>query len=402
MAAPEGDDVVGQGPDDGPPRAPRWLRRGGLAAAVLLVGLGLSRAGLLSSADEPSRGDVPDGSPSGSAATAGPEGPRLVARLGDRLLVAAPGGASPGARLPRGLQADARLVPVRPGGADVDALTPGPLVGAHDGRLFRADADRARYRTLGSAEAVVAAGSVAARAVVERDGRLQEVEVATGATTDADPFPGFVPQRWSALGALGGAGAGAVLMVGPGTDGERVLALAYPRTLVESGRREPVRELGSFGELLGIADDWALTLGPGCPGKTCTLVVVSVTRDASLARAVAPPPGWAFVRGPVAGRTHEALVPVRRLDGGAGPGDVALARLVPGGDNALLVQGTDRVRLSAGLADGPGGSVYLLHDQAGPGDPRAAVWDPDRPNAAAPVLPAVTFPAGARLVCACG
>jgi hypothetical protein len=95
-------------------------------------------------------------------------------------------------------------------------------------------------------------------------------------------------------------------------------------------------------------------------------------------------------------------VPVHRLGDADTPDDVALARLVPGGDNALLVQGTDRVRLAAGLVDGGGGSVYLLRDPENEGSPRALVWDPGAANIAVPLRPATNFPADARLVCVCG
>ena len=117
---------------------------------------------------------------------------------------------------------------------------------------------------------------------------------------------------------------------------------------------------------------------------------------------MAPPAGWTFVEGPAAGRTHEALVPVHRLGEADTPDDVALARLVPGGDNALLVAGTDPVQLAAGLADGQAGSVYLLRAPNRGDGGEAMVWNPDAPNVALPLRPATSFPEGARLVCVCG
>ena len=404
MAPAEGEDVVGQGPDDTTtPSQPSWLRRAALVAAVLVAGAVLSRTGLLSS-DQPA--PAPEPSPSGSASGAAPGGaPRLVARVGDRLVLAARGAARPGVSLPPGLPGDAVLVPVRAGGNDAGAGAdaPGPVVGVVDGRLFRADPGRTRWRDLGSADSVVGAALSPARVIVDRDGSLQEVEVSTGSVVDPQPFPGFVPGQWTAQGLLGGAGVGSLLMSRPVGDDQTALALAAPRALVESGQREAVRDLGTYGELLGIADDWAVTLSPDCPGASCRLVVISVTRDTTQARAVSPPSGWTFLGGPIAGRTHEALVPVGRIDpGGTRTGEVAMARLVPGGDNALLVPGTDRVRLSADLADGPRGSVYLLRDPAGGGDPQPLVWDPTSPNSAVPVRPAGSFPPDSRLVCVCG
>jgi hypothetical protein len=296
-------------------------------------------------------------------------------------------------------------VPVPPGGTEVAAEAaglPGPVVGVHDGSLFRADPARARWRDLSPADAVLAAGYSAARAIVERDGDLQEVEVSTGGTTDADPFPGYRPGGWTPRGLLGGAGLGALVMTRPGPGGTTRYALAYPRLLVESGARELVRQLGNHGDLLSLADDWVLTLDAGCPGPSCRLDVISVTRDAALSRSVAPPAGWTFVPGPAAGRTHEALVPVHRLGAADTPDDVSLARLVPGGDNALLVQGSDRVRLAAGLVDGGAGSVYLLRQPQSGDDLTAVIWDPEVPNIAVPLNPATSFPADSRLVCVCG
>jgi hypothetical protein len=402
MPPDQPDDVVGQGSEEEPGSPPSRLRRAGLVLGAVVVVVALSRSGLLSSG-EPA---PPEPKPSGSTSLPGTvTGPRLVARVGDLLIMDARGPDRAGSRLPAGLPADARLVPVPPGGTEVAAeaaALPGPVVGVHDGSLFRADPARARWRDLAPADAVLAAGYSAARAVVERDGGLQEVEVSTGATTDADPFPGYEPERWTARGLLGGAGLGALVMTRPAPDGRTRYALAYPGLLVQSGGREMVRDLGVHGDLLALADDWVLTLGAGCPGPSCRLDVVSVTRDSALSRVVAPPTGWTFVPGPAPGQTHEALVPVHRLGDADTPDDVALARLVPGGDNALLVQGSDRVRLAAGLVDGAGGSVYLLRDPGRGGPPQALLWDPEAPNIAVPLRPATAFPADARLVCVCG
>jgi hypothetical protein len=402
MPPDQPDDVVGQGSDDGPGSPPGRLRRAGLVVGAVVVVVALSRSGLLSSG-EPA--PPPEPTPSGSATTPGTvTGPRLVARVGDLLIMDARGPDRAGSRLPAGLPADAALVPVLPGGTEAAAAAalPGPVVGVHDGSLFRADPARARWRDLAPADAVLAAGYSAARAVVVRDGALQEVEVSTGSTTDPAPFPGYRPERWTARGLLGGAALGALVMTRPGPGGSTRYALAYPRLIVESGARERLRELGSHGELLSLADDWVLTLGAGCPGASCRLDVVSVSRDGVQTRAVAPPSGWTFVQGAAAGRTHEALVPVHRLGDADTPDDVALARLVPGGENALLVQGTDRVRLAAGLVDGAGGAVYLLRDPDRGRDLRAVVWDPNAPNIAVPLRPATSFPADSRLVCVCG
>ncbi len=203
---------------------------------------------------------------------------------------------------------------------------------------------------------------------------------------------------------LAAAGSGALVMTGPPKDGLTALALAWPNGVVRTGTQPLVEDLGTIGTLLGIADDWVITLGPGCPGTACRIRVVSVTRDLVRTRDKAPPDGWTFIDGPSAGRTHEALVPIEHLTAGRPDGRRALARLVPGGDHALLVDLSDNVALDAGLADGPGGTVYLL--SATPGVPggllQARVWDPQEPASTRPLLPRTTFPEEARLVCVCG
>jgi hypothetical protein len=397
-------DVVEQGPEPGGPgRLPAGLRRAGIAVAAVLAVLGLSRSGLLS-ADEPQ--PQPEPSPSDSA-TPGEDRALLVARVGDRLLLAAPGAAEPGARLPTDLPADARLVPVRLPGEDdppVASDGPGPVLGVADGVLVRVDPARPRWRSLGPADAVVSASYSPAKAIVLRGSELEEVEIATGGQTDARPFPGFDPETWTAQGVLAAAGSGALVMTRSAGQGRSVLALAWPNGVVRTGTQPLVEELGTIGPLLGIADDWVITLSPGCPGTACRIRVVSVTRDLVQARDKAPPDGWTFIDGPSAGRTHEALVPIEHLTGGRPDGRRALARLVPGGDNALLVDLSDNVALDAGLADGPGGTVYLL--SATPGVPggqlQARIWDPQNPASTRLLLPRTTFPDGARLVCVCG
>ena len=173
-----------------------------------------------------------------------------------------------------------------------------------------------------------------------------------------------------------------------------------------------VQQLGVFGPLLGLADDWVITLNEGCTAAiravatgACHLSVISVTQDLVQANDVAPPPGWTFVPGSIAGQTHEALVPVERLTADRPDGTRALARLVPGGDNALLVAGTDRVIVRAGLADGVQGTVYLLARPVPGGSthgPEVLVWDPQHPAAARRTSQRWAFPRSARLLCLCG
>ena len=384
-----GPDVVGQGeePDEGG-GLPPWLRRALVAAAAVVAVLAVTRGGLLSSGEQPPPAPTPDATRSGEAAA---DGPRLVARHGGRLLLEHDGRLRPGARLPDRFPAGGLLVPVR-----VLGSTSAPVVGVSAGELFRADADRRRWRPLGPAVQVVGPSQLAGRVYVVRGGAVAEVELATGSTTNPVVFPGY-DATWSVEGLLVTDGNAAVVLSRPATDGRRALRLAWSAGATATGGRPRVQDLGGYGPVIGIAADWVLTLD-GCPGDACRVVIVSVTRDSVLTRPVEPPPGWTFTAGPSAGRTHEALVPVRE----PATGRQALARLVPGGDRALLVRGTDRVLLDADLADGPDGTVDLLTAPAGGGAPQVRVWNPEQPNSATLRRPATSVEFGAKLVCVCG
>ena len=207
-------DVVEQGEEpEGPGRVPLWVRRLAIAVAAGLAVLGLSRASLLT-ADDLSNPEPTD------TATAEPGDalPRLVARLGDRLLLAADGEPEPGARLPADLPADAPLVPMRlrPGTAPGALAGAGPVLGVADGELVRVDPGRPRWRSLGPADAVVSAAATPARALVLRGPALEEVELATGGATDAEPYPGFDAAVWTPVGLLAATGSGALVMTQTG------------------------------------------------------------------------------------------------------------------------------------------------------------------------------------------
>jgi len=386
-------DVVARGPD-------REEREGGLSAlargtGLLLVlaalALLLSRSSLLS-ADAPRR---PDGSrpPTASQAPGERETSRLIAQVDDRLVRLQDDWAE-GPRLP-GPAGEMPLVPVRsPAGA-------GAVAGVHAGRLFSvATTERAHWAPIGRARAVVAASTAPGRLVVWKGGRVVEVEVGTGRVVDPAPFPGFDGSGgWSPAGLVTLVNTRALLLRRPDPDGRRAtLALAWPTRRVEAGTNPPLQTLGRLGRLMGIADDWILVRGPSCPGEGCTVQVVTVTRDDVLVRDVAAPQGWDFVGGPTAGRTHEALVGVRTDDETV----EALARLVPGGDNALLVQGTEGVDLEAGLVDTAAGTVYLVRRGVGGTPARVWVWRPDRPGRVMLMPGPGVLPQTARLVCVCG
>lgn len=381
------DDVVVHGREPAGDGPPTWLRVVVLVLAGAVGAFLFSRSGLLS-ADAPERPEA-IGRPTPAAAP----GAALVARVENRLVHL--GRDEGGARLPDDLPAGTRLVPV------LSARGDGTLVGVHDGLLFRvAPEPGARWRPIGQAERVVAASAAPGRAVVLRGDRVVEVEIATGRLAVEQPFPGFdAAAGWQPVDVVSAVGTRALLMRRPAADGAGVeLALAWPLRRVEPGTDEPVRALGTVDALLGTAGDWVLGTAGSCPGPDCRVVVVSVTRDRVAARAVGPPPGWLFGVGPSAGRSHETLVTVARV---GDPSARALARLVAGGENALLVQDSEGVDLRSGLVAAPDGTVFLV--TAAGDERRLRLWDPQRPGRAAPLgTQTGRIPPGATLVCVCG
>jgi hypothetical protein len=79
----------------------------------------------------------------------------------------------------------------------------------------------------------------------------------------------------------------------------------------------------------------------------------------------------------------------------------ALARPVPGGESALLVQGSVGLDPEAGMVGPAGGAVFFVTG-GGSGPRRVSVWDAEGrgPATAIPGLGGL-LPASARLVCAC-
>jgi hypothetical protein len=359
-------------------------RRAVAVLTVLVVAVLVTRSGLLSAGPSPDPGRA-----------SGADAHRVVARVGDRLVRPGQADDPDAARLPRGLPARAELVPV------LAVTGTSTLLGVHDGLLFRVSpADGSRWQPIGPARSVVGASTAPGRVLVRRGDGVVEVEVATGRLANPAPFPGFdAAAGWSPRGVLAAVGTRALLLSRPlPGGGEQELALAWPARRVEAGTNPPLQLIGHYGHVLGVADDWVLTASGTCPGSGCRVRIVSVTRDAVLARAVAPPPGWTFLVGPAAGRTHEALVPVRRLDDRSARG---LARLVAGGDNALLVRASAGVDLAAGMVSGLDGSVRLVV-RTGDGPEQVRVWRPDRPARTGPAAPPGALPESARLVCVCG
>lgn len=371
---------------------PTGARRIALVVALATAALLVSRSGLLS-ADAP---DQPEG-PVGP--TARPEAARLVGVVDGHLVRPDQKDWSEGAQLPESLTAPMVAVPDPIVG--LSSSRPGTLAGVADGLLFVVGTEPgATVRPIGRARSVVAATS--SSLVVWRGARVVELDIGTGRVLDPDPFPGFAASAasggWSPRGLVAVTGTHPLLMSRSLPDGLRQeLALAWPARRVDAGTNPALQALGTFGMFLGIADDWVLTQGAGCPGTGCTVQVLSVTRDDVLVREVVPPDGWTF-SGPGLGRTREALLPVIRDD------EVlqALARVVPGGDSALVVGGTEGVDIGAGVVDTTDGDVYLIVRPPKENTEVLRVWRPGRSGRAALAPGRPELPQAARLVCVCG
>lgn len=386
-------DVVEHGPveEDRGRLRPGAGRLAVVLALVVVVFL-VSRSGLLS-AGSPEPADPPPlgGTPSVPQVA---ESSRLIALVDDHLVRIGQDDWSEGARLPG--PDPSSLVPVRA------ARGTGSVVGVDDGQLFRVVTSRsAQWSPIGRARVVLGAPATPDRAIVWRGQRVVEVDVGTGRVLEAAPFPGFdSSDGWSAEGLVAVLNTHALLMSRPRPGGTRQeLALAWPAARVQTAFNPAVQSLGEFGPLLGIADDWVLTQEGTCPGEGCLVRVVTLTRDDVLVRDVVAPAGWSFVAGPTAGQAQEALVPVQLDDDAAVR---ALARLVPGGENALLVDGTEGVDLDAGFVDTADGAVYLMTRAGVTGPEQVQVWRPERAGRSEPVGPEGALPETARLVCVCG
>ena len=385
-----GGDGVGDG-ERLPGRGRLW-RLAALVTAALLALLAL-RGGLLSA---PGGGDEP--APQRSA------GGLLVLRSEGRLLVEDGDDWSDGPELPRRLSDRGSLVPV------ISSTGRSVLVGVAGRTLFNIDpADPEDTATpLGRARSVVSGSGRLGGVLVERgDGRVVEVDAATGAVRDPAPFPGQpTGPGWRAVGLLSVPGAArSLLLASPATStGDAAtqndlvdLVLAAPARPVELGTQPEVRPVATVPRVLALGSD--SVVAPGCPGDGCGrqgVQVVTVTRDDVLVREVAAPPDRAFTGTALAGGSVSNLLVV----GGAGAGP-ALARVVAGGASTLLVRGSEGVDPAAGLVDDLDGTAYLVvrPDQGSAGEVRA--WAPGRP-AVARSAQAPAVPADAVLVCGCG
>ena len=381
-------DVVEQGARDGRRLSARWRRVLAVVLAAAAAAL-LWRSGLLSGGTTPA--ERPD-----AVAPANATSPRLVVVDGGRLVRYDGRGGVRAGGLPPGLASDAPLLTVDDTGQPV-------VMGVVGGRLFRADPQSAAPAVdVGPAAAVVDRSpdgtDVFVRTGPEGGGRLVTVDARSGIVVDRDPFPGYDGTGgWEPRGAVATYGATGMLLSRPAADAEE-LVVAWSRKDIASGRTPLRVPIVTRGRLLGVSSDWVLVQRGPCPGAGCLLEIVTVVSPYGVSsRDVEPPRGWHFTPGPVGGRSHDALVPVV-----AGRGDVtALARLVPGGANALLVRGSEGVVLPAGVVDEADGSVYFAVDAGG--RRQALGWHPGQPgDAVVPVGAGTALPPTARLVCVCG
>lgn len=395
MSTGDRPDVLGSVPDGAqagghpPGRGRRW-RLAALAAAGLVALLAL-RSGLLSAPGDSEPGPVRSA------------GGLLVLRAEGRLLVEAGDGWSEGPELPRRLAGRASLVPV------LSSTGRSVLVGVAGRTLFSIDpADPEDTGTpLGRARSVVAGSGRLGGVLVDRgEGRVVEVDAATGAVRDPAPFPGQPSgPGWRAVGLVSVPGAArSLLLAAPGTaTGDAATAvdqvdllLAAPARPVQLGTQPEVRPVTTVPRVLALGPDSILAEAPGCPGAACRIQVVTVTRDDVLVREVAPPPGRTFSGTALAGGSVSNLLVVDRA--GARP---ALARVVAGGAATLLVRGSAGVDPAAGLVDDLDGTAYLVVREDRRSDGMVRAWAPGRPalvrSARAPAVPP-----GAGLVCGCG
>jgi hypothetical protein len=375
-------DVVeqGRGPADRDRgRRERWLRRAGVAGIVLVAVALLTRTGLFSGAD-------PEPAPSNSLGLRSAvfvDGGRLVRYHGDTV--------TRGARLPPGRLAEPGWFVV-PGAGGRSAA-----YGVVGGHVLRVTGDRAIV--IGPATRLVDVsrnGQLFLQVAAGDGGGVVAVDPTTGQVVDRAPFPGYVGAAdWTPEGVLSLFDADALLLR-RSRAGRDELALAWAAAEVRSGRADSVQALAGHGVLAGVIHDHALVREGSCPDGQCLLSVLSFLRGRSQLRPVRAPAGWSFAPEAPPGRSLAALALVRR-DGV--PGTAGLARIVPGGDAALLVSGSTGLVVAAGMVEDGSGVVFFV--RTGSAGRTLMSWDPDRSGRAEVVLRLPRQQGGARLVCVC-
>lgn len=387
------EDVLEQHGDDRGRRLRPWARRAAVAAA-LLAGGALVADVRLPTGDRrtPESRDAPRSARSATGAAT--PAVTILARHGSRLVRYSPGGATQVATLPRGFGANERLWAVDDGRSRV-------LYGVRGRDLFRVGVRHGRVvADVGTVDRIVDVGPGPGELVVQLsidDGtRVSAIDGATGNVVHRDPFPAFDGSGgWTPRAVLTTFGLPGLVLTrtSAGGRGDEVALAWTPRGISSGFVPAGLQRLGRPGRLLGVAGDWVLFLDEDCPSPGCVATVLSFTRDGARLRSVSPPPGWSFVPGNTAGQSHEALVPVAALSDHQVH---ALARVVAGGDRALLLRDSVGLQLSAGVVAEPDGSVYFLLTGR-----VVARWSPAHlPRVVTfPELPRV--PTKARLVCAC-
>jgi hypothetical protein len=379
-------DVVEQGRapvGGGPHRRARWVRRAVVAGLVIVAAAVVSRTGLLSRSDGPQ----PVG-PTASAQSNRPvvfvEGGRLVRYRGTAV--------TRGAALPPGRLAE-------PGWFVVTSVSGGSSVfGVVGGQLVHVTG--ARAVTIGPAARLVdvsRTGLLFLQPTAGDGGTVVALDATIAQVVDRAPFPGDTgADGWAPVGVLSLFDADALLLRHTAVDGDQ-LELAWAAGEVRSGRADPVQALAGGGVLVGVLHDRVLVRDRSCPAGRCLVSVLSVRRGGSQLHPVRAPAGWSFAPVAPPGRSRAALTLVRRV---GAPGTAALARIVPGGDTALLVPGSAGLVVATGLVEDGTGAVFFV--RTGSAGRTLMTWDPDRSGPAQVVRMLPRQRADARLVCVCG
>lgn len=390
------DDVLTQpGADDAHP-ARMWVRRFALVAVVCAALAVFAHDNLLSG-DRRSAQPRPAPTTGASSVPEQETLPTVVARHGSRLVRYSDSGKRTLATLPAGFPAEERLWAVEPAGSRT------LLYGVNRRELFRIDAQRGRVvRQLGTVIRIVDIGPGRGELLIEvPDGNGSKVVVinaATGDVTEANSFRGFDGTgNWTPRGVVTKFGVPGIVLTRPGAAGQQEVAVAWSERGVTSGfvasRLEP---FGAQGRLIGVAEGWLLFLDDTCPSPSCALTVLSFTPKGAAVRKVSPPPGWSFLPRESGGQPYEVLVPVVRTGDGHA---YALARVVAGGDRALLLANAVGLDPDAGVVAGRDGSSYFLLDD---GDGRVvARWSPVHQPYLTKFHELPRLAPTARLVCAC-
>ena len=387
-----------QGRADRGPRLSPWARRAALAAVLVSAAGLLVQSGLLFGEDPTPPGAPVEPTLTAAAPTPATDPSYVVVRDGAQLVRYDRFGVAPGPELPAGLAEDDELYVVdgRGGAASV--------FGVAAGRLFRARPGASRLTDLGPASRIVDAAPFPRQLFVQTaagdGGRVVSIDARSGQVVDPAPFAAYDRDAgWVPAGVLSRFAVSGLLLRRPGDAGRDELAVAWATAAVEVSPRPDIERLGQPGRLLGLTDDSVLLLDGSCPGSGCHLMVLTFDPEGFSTREIRPPAGWSFAPQGRVERAHGALVPVVPLDGQ--PDDVsgALARLVAGGENALLVRGATAVVHEAGLVESDGDVYFVALGRDGVR--RVMRWQSAVLGEVGSLGTMPPLPDSARLVCVC-